>query len=389
MNTHLNRTILIISSILFLISCGDNKKHFIVEGKISEADTLTLFLERRGHADVTVLDSVKLTKDGDFSFKGEALNYSEFYRLRLENQSIDFSIDSTETITFTASRPTFASSYKVEGSFNSARIQEAAIEFNKLRSSINKLQKDHENKVITDQQYVDNITSVIEKYKAHAADMIVDEYKSTAAYYILFQKIDDLLIFDPYDKKDLNLFRAVATVWDTFFPESPRTVQLKDYTLNAIATKKRLEDQQKTFEKLSTQEVNENKELYVVEFPNVKGEKVSTKSLRGKVVLLDFTAYQSEYSVAHNVRLNQIYEKYKGRLEIYQVSFDTDKHFWMNGAANLPWICVRDQQSLNSALLPKFNIGGLPTTYLLSKEGEIIKRLSLNADLSNEIAKVL
>lgn len=389
MNTHLARIILILSSILFLISCGDNKKHFTVEGKISEADTLTLFLERRGHANVTVLDSVKLTKDGNFSFKGEALNYSEFYRLRLENQSIDFSIDSTETITFTASRPTFASAYTVEGSFNSARIQEATIELNKLRSSINKLQKDHEKKTISDQQYLDNITEALEKYKSHAADMIVDEYKSTAAYFILFQKIDDMLIFDPYNKKDLNLFRAVATVWDTFFPESPRTIQLKNYTLNAIATKKRLEDQQKTFEKLSTQEVNENKELYIVDLPSISGEKISTKSLRGKVVILDFTAYQSEYSVAHNVRLNQAYDKYKGRLEIYQISFDNDKHLWMNSATNLPWICVRDQESLNSPLLSKFNIGGLPTTYLLNKDGEIIKRIALNDDLSSEITKVL
>lgn len=388
MNTHLTRIILIVSSILFLVSCGDNKKHFIVQGKISDADTLMLYLERRGHADVTILDSVKLSKEGDFTFKQEALNYAEFYRLRLENQSINFSVDSTETITFTAARPTFATSYKVEGSFNSARIQEVIMEVAKLKATIGKLKKEHEQKTISDQKFVDEINATIEAYKAKASDMIIDEYKSTAAYFILFQKIDDMLIFDPNDKKDLNLFRAVATVWDTFFPESPRTAQLKEYTLNAVAARKAFDNQQRTLDKLTSEETTGN-DLYTISLPDLNNKTISTSSLKGKVVILDFTAYQSEYSLAHNVRLNQVYSKYKDKVEIYQVSFDGDKHAWKNAAVNLPWICVRDEQSVNSPLLVKFNIGGLPTTYILNKEGEIVKRLPLSADISSEIAKVL
>lgn len=389
MNIHLTKIIFIACATLFLISCGDNQKHFVVEGRINEADSLTLYLERREHTDVTILDSVLLTKEGDFSFRQEALDYAEFYRLRLDNQSINFSVDSTETITFAANKPTFATTYKVEGSPSSARIQQVIMEVAKLRSAIHKLQKDHETGKIADQQFVEQINTVIDNYKSKAADMIVDEYKSTAAYFILFQKIDDMLIFDPSDKKDINLFRAVATVWDTYFPKSPRTAQLKDYTLSAIAAQKAFAQQQQTFEKLAGDGETSSVDFYTIALPDINNKTISTKSLRGKIVLLDFTAYQSEYSAAHNIRLNQVYNKYKGRVEIYQVSFDNDVHAWKNSAVNLPWICVRDGESLNSALLGKFNIGGFPTTYLLDAKGEIVKRLPVNVNFDTEIAKVL
>lgn len=389
MNTHLTKIILTLGTILLMISCGDRKKHFIIKGNISDADTLTLFLERRGHSDITVLDSVRMKGEGDFSFKQEALDYAEFYRLRLGNQSINFSVDSSETIIFKASKATFSSSYEVEGSYNSSRIQEAVMSLAKLRGSITRLQKEHEKKLITDQQFVDSISSVVDTYKKNGSDMILDDYKSTAAYFILFQKIDDMLIFDPNDKKDLNLFRAVATVWDTYYPKSPRTIQLKEYTLNAIAKRKMLENQQATINKLNSENAVNNKDFYAVSLPDMNNKTISTTSLHGKIVVLDFTVYQGEYSVAHNVRLNQAYNRHKSKIEIYQIAFDQDKHAWRNAAANLPWICVRDEQSLNSPLLPKFNIAGLPTTYILNREGEIIKRLTLNDDINAEIAKVL
>lgn len=389
MNTHFKRIILIVASILFLISCGDDKNHFYVKGNVSDADTLTLYLERRGHSDVTILDSVRLKGDGEFSFKQKALDYAEFYRLRLGDQSINFSVDSNETIIFKATKPSFATTYEVEGSYNSTKIQEAVLSLAKLRADIAKLQKEHDSKTISDQQFVESISSALETYKSKSSDVIIDNYKSTVSYFILFQKIDDMLIFDPSDKKDLNLFRAVATVWDTYFPKSPRTTQIKEYTLGAIARQKVLENQQATIDKLSREGMNNNKDQYTVSLPDINNKVISTTSLKGKVVILDFTVYQGEYSVAHNVRLSQMYNKYKPQVEIYQIAFDQDKHTWRNAAANLPWICVRDEQSINSPLLAKFNIGGLPTTYILNKEGDIVKRLGVNDNISTEIAKVL
>src|SRR5690606_28119817 len=80
--------------------------------------------------------------------------------------------------------------------------------------------------------------------------------------------------------------------------------------------------------------------------PSVNGEKVTLSSLKGKVVLLDFTVYGADFSPKHNMDLNRIYERYReSGFEIYQVSFDSDEHFWKTAASNLPWITLRDPQS--------------------------------------------
>lgn len=371
-------------------ACGDKEKKFIVQGTINNADSLTLFLERRGHSELIVLDSVQLTSDGVFSFKQKTLDYPEFYRLRLANQSLNFSIDSTETITINADKSNFSTDYKVEGSHNSTKIKEAVMMQLDFRRSLANLRKSHEQKALSDQIYLDSVSATIETYKRQASNMILDDYTSTAAYFILFQNVDDMLIFDPTIKTDLNLFRAVATVWDTYYPTSPRSLQLKNYTLKAIANFKALQSQEGIINMLTEgKEYTENKDYFAFSLPGLNGKEISTKSLIGKIAILDFTVYTTDYSLAHNVRLNQIYQKHKSKLEIYQVSFDQDKHKWSNAATNLPWICVWDNQSLNSPLIPKFNIETLPSIYILDKDGNIVKKLGINEDLEKEISKLI
>ena len=56
----------------------------------------------------------------------------------------------------------------------------------------------------------------------------------------------------------------------------------------------------------------------------------------GKVVLLSFTAYQADYSPVYNMKLAELYKKYKSKgLEIYQVSLDADEQAWKVAADNL------------------------------------------------------
>jgi len=107
------------------------------------------------------------------------------------------------------------------------------------------------------------------------------------------------------------------------------------------------------------------------------------------VVIVDFTAYQTEFSPAHNIQINEVYSKYKGAIEVYQVSFDTDIHAWKNAATNLPWICVRDDKYINSPLLSRYNVQGFPTTYIMNKNGEIVKRMTASDNLAAEVQKLL
>ena len=131
-------------------------------------------------------------------------------------------------------------------------------------------------------------------------------------------------------------------------------------------------------------------ELPDIVLPEVGGSKVALSSLKGKVVVLDFVVYNAEFSPSHNIQLNNIYNRYKSQgVEVYQISLDSDEHFWKISADNLPWITVRDVSSVNSILLSRYNVRDIPTTFIMNREGEIVTRLENLSQLSEELNKVL
>ncbi|MDD3907031.1 MAG: thioredoxin family protein, partial [Bacteroidales bacterium] len=107
-------------------------------------------------------------------------------------------------------------------------------------------------------------------------------------------------------------------------------------------------------------------------------------------ILLDFTAYQAEKSATRNLYFRELYNKYKDRgFEIYQISLDTDENLWKTGASHLPWVCVRDRNSLRSGYLSTYNVQNLPTFFLMDKAGNIVARDAMISDLNKEIQKLL
>lgn len=384
-----SRFILISLIALFYISCGDKKPYFIIEGTIGDADTTMLYLEKRSLTETTIIDSVKLDKDGEFRFKEENIGYPEFYLLRLNGQAINIAVDSTETITINASKPTFATNYTVEGSISTEKIKEVVLLQYKLSNTFSELKKKYDSNKESQTEYVTSLQEAIDEYKTNARKIIYGDPRSLSAYFALFQKVDSYLIFDPYDKKDLSVFQSVATVWDQFKSNSPRTEQLKNFTLMALAELRQIAQQEKTIEMLENSDPVEHATYYNITLPDLNNKQVSLSSLRDKIVILDFTAYQTDFSPAHNIQINSVYSKLKDKVEVYQVSFDNDKHVWQNSAVNLPWICVWDEKSLNSNLLAKFNIQGFPTIFLVNKKGDIVKRISSSDDLEKEVRKLL
>jgi hypothetical protein len=95
-------------------------------------------------------------------------------------------------------------------------------------------------------------------------------------------------------------------------------------------------------------------------------------------------------SPLHNLQLAEIYNKYKSKgLEIYQISLDSDEHFWKNAMVNLPWICVIDPQSFYSAIAQKYNVLNIPTAFIMNREGEIVLRIEDYSHLEADIAKFM
>ena len=379
------RLLTVLGLCMFFFSACNNSSDFIVKGVVAGADGQLMYLENVGISNVVTLDSIKLAPGGKFKFTEKRPEYPDFYRLRLNNQLINFAVDSTETISFVADAGTFATSYSVEGSENSKAIKAITLAQLDANQAISRLRKEYEDKMISDTTYRMKVLAAADAYKEVARKYIYSAPMSTAAYFALFQQIDGLLFFDLYDRKDVKAYGAVATSYNHTYPESPRSKHLYNLTLQSM---KVLRAQRPVdYSNVETKEIS----FPDIELPDVRGEVVKLSTVApGKVVLINFTAYQTEWSPALNMALGELYTKYHDQeLEIYQVSLDSDFHFWRNGASNLPWVTVHDPQSVYSQVAGLYNVKQLPALFILDRKGNLVKRVEDVKKLEADVKAVL
>ena len=344
-----------------------------------------LFFENTGLSSTILLDSVKLKPDGKFSFKYPRPEYPDFYRLRLINEVIHFSIDSTETVTFTADANTFETSYSVEGSENSKAFKEIMLARLDATQEIHNLRNSYSMNLIPDSSYQKSLLNVVKSYKEVANKYIYGAPVSPTAYFALFQPVDGMMFYDLYDSDDSKAYGAVATSYMTYYPESPRTEQLKNL---ALQSRNLIRSQRP-----GTLELPEAIEVSYIDIylPDMNDKNVRLSDIAsGKTVLIVFTAFQTEWSQSLNTGLRELWNKYRDKgFEIYQVSLDNDAHFWKNAVINLPWISVRDPQSTYSSIAVVYNIQQLPTLFLIDKKGNLVKRIDKAESLDNDIQAAL
>ena len=362
----MKRFVLFCTLVVSFTACNNNTK-FSVEGEIANADKETLYLEQVNDAKITLLDSAELSKTGHYKFKAPQTAYPEFYRLRLGDQTILFAIDSTEHIIINGQKEHFATNYTVENSPNSEAIKT-------LRNSGFDIQRyiktANEQKKLNKEEAV----AMIEAHKVKARKLILNDTRSTAAYYAVNQTINGFYIFSPYNKNDRSYWSAVATAFQVFQPENPRTAALTNIVLTAL---KETRQAQANYDHLLT---GEQAGIIDITLPNRVGEATSVSSLKGNVVLIDFSAYETDFAPTHTHFLRELYAAYHAKgFEIYQVSVDNNKLLWLEQTREIPWVCVRDERGANSTYLRTYNVQQIPAWFLVGRNGDIVAGKALNA----------
>jgi len=372
--------------VISLIISGCRKSDtFTVEGVVAGAAGQTIYLEHTGLPTITILDSLKLKPDCKFSFKQPRPEYPDFYRLKLNNQLIHFSVDSTETISFTADAHNFSISYTVEGSENAKSIKEIWLALLDAEQEFRKLRDSYGMNLIPDSIYQESIMKVETVYKEIAKKHIFSAPMSPVAYFALFQKIDGLWFFDLYDRLDSKAFGAVATNYQRLYPESPRTKHLESLALQSLAVTR--SERARTLSLPEAVEVN----FIDIELPDINETKIKLSDIaKGKAVLVIFTAFQSEWSTKFIFDLTKLYHKYYDRgFEIFMISLDSDVHFWKNATNTIPWINVYDPQSVYSSIAALYNVRQVPAFFLINKKGEIVKRIESVETIESDITAAL
>ena len=357
------------------VACDTTPK-FTIEGRITGADSLTLYLENITNTMPVVVDSAKLTEEGTYKMSHTVPAEAQFYRLRLGFNTINLVVDSAIQLVCNSNAEGFGTQYTIEGSNACETMREVALASARLKGVVNSAMNNTSMRLVA----LDSIAA----YKERMTRLILQDPASPVAYYILMQRINGLPIYDTFDYNDNRIIAAAATAHETYLPESPRTKVLVNNALQGMAARR----QEQNSVEVEAEAIN-----YVdVELYDIAGNlrTLSQVAAQNRVVLLDFTAYQLEYSPAYNMELLELYNRYHNKgLDIYQVSFDTDLNRWQTVADNLPWVCVNDADNVYSNLVTLYDVQSLPTCYVLIDNGSQLLRPANVEELKDQVAKVL
>lgn len=359
----MKKILLMLAAMAILTACDGNKFH--VEGTIDGAgDTMTLVLEQSSNGAWFIIDSVKVGKDGKFSVSAPAPEVPSIYQLRLGDQAICFPIDSLDHVTVNAKLPNFATDYTLAGSEHAEQVMKIDKEAMKFASG--------------------KTEAELAAWKDQLARQIVTDPSGIVAYYTINKYINGRPLFDPLNDNDLRIIGAVANAFNSFRPDDPRTNYLVNLLLDGQRRRRAMTAPTDTMFADMASLIDINLQDY-----NGKEYKLSKVAAENRIVLLNFTIYESEVSPKINKLFNDIYQAYHSRgLTIYQVSVDQNSVAWRQAAQNLPWITVIDPMSINSQNVGNYNLTGIPTTFII-KGGEIVERIEDISQLKSAVAKYI
>ena len=363
-------------------ACKDKGEQFEINGRIAEADGKTLYFEAVTLNGIEALDSTRLDEDGQFCFQGTRPFNPEFYRLRIDRQIVNLSVDSTETIHVEAELPDMGTDYEVEGSGNCQTLKEINNKLIALQQSIKDITND---KALTLGEQERLVHEKINLYKNEMKmHYIMENPASATAYFALFQTVNGSLIFNPISNPDdIKFVGAVATAWDANYPGTSRTENLHNIAIQGMKNTKRPTP-------VSLEDIDPGKisaaGIIDIELPDIHGKNRKLSDIRNKVVLLDFTAYSLPSSQERIMQMRGLYDKYSSLgFDIYQVSIDPDEHYWKTACEHLPWTCVYESRGEASGYLGSYLVRRLPTYFLINRHGDLVARDEQIDDLEKTI----
>lgn len=366
-------------------ACKDKGEQFEINGRIAEADGKTLYFEAVTLNGIEALDSTRLDEDGQFCFQGTRPFNPEFYRLRIDRQIVNLSVDSTETIHVEAELPDMGTDYEVEGSGNCQTLKEINNKLIALQQTIKDIAND---KALTLGEQERLVHEKINLYKNEMKmHYIMENPASAPAYFALFQTVNGSLIFNPISNPDdIKFVGAVATAWDANYPGTSRTENLHNIAIQGMKNTKRPTP-------VSLEDIDPGKisaaGIIDIELQDIHGKNRKLSDIRNKVVLLDFTAYSLPSSQERIMQMRGLYDKYSSLgFDIYQVSIDPDEHYWKTACEHLPWTCVYESRGEASGYLGSYLVRRLPTYFLIDRHGDLVARDEQIDDLEKAIREL-
>jgi len=376
---------LIVIALTTLTFACNKQNGFVIKGKVTNAEGRYLYLDELKVASSVPVDSVELSKDGTFKFKGH-ISYPNFYLLRLnKNNFVTLLVDTTENISVYGDAANFSRDYVVEGSPGSILVQELNNQLTKTKHKLDSIRnrisafRSREDYPIQKAKWDQELANIKQDQIRYSNDFVQKHPFSMSSVLALYQKFDD----SNYVVQDLQSLKVAASALNSFFPKSEHVKALYANTQNLMLQEKN--------NKLQQYIAQNGENSPDIKLPNYNGHEVALSSLKAKVILIQFWSALNRDSRIQNQALVELYQKYKSKgLEIYQVSLDTDRNAWLNAIEEdgLSWINVGDMKGSASAV-NFYNIQTIPSNYILDNERRIVAKNVQGPALDQAIGKLV
>ena len=365
--------IVCIASVVFATKTSDGAKGYKIQVTSNLAEKTLVVLSKITDAKLEIQDSAYAAKDGAFKFTGSGSEGSSLYYLTFGNTTppgIPVILENGAQVKLGVTKVGGAYDITlVGGEYNKSMLSlynlytgfEKEMEaFNAEVATIDATTVTEEIRTNTTQRYNKMISSRSEAIE----QFIQNEPASPATYFAvkyLFQKPASKLILIAADKMGKELPKSL-------------------YTKNLVSLAANIGP---TVEGAIAPEIS---------LKTPEGEILALSSLRGKVVLIDFWASWCGPCRKENPNVKKIYEKYKDQgFEIYAVSLDNNEAQWKGAIAKdgLAWKHVSELLGWKGTVSRAYGVGSIPQTFLLDKEGRIVKTGFRSHELESLIQPLL
>lgn len=369
----MKKALIVLAVILIFTACSTKKTGYQLGGTFSNSDGETINLMVLKANNLEMVDSVKLDENGHFNFSGDLEAPNLFMLTAGQMNYISLIIKPGEKISVDADVTNMMENFEIKGSPDSKLLKDFTA---KLMSSIEELT--NLSQVYHDSIHSPNFASILEDLKAKSEkvteDMrsftigfIEDNPGSLATLMALYQQVSpNQYVLDP--ATDFIYYETIDSILYEKYPESEL---VKTLHMNVEDMKESMK-----LAELRNSMLGTGKTPPEIALPNPDGDTLRLSSTKGKVVLLDFWAAWCSPCRRENPNLVANYKKYHDKgFEIFQVSLDKTRENWMNGIKEDglgKWLHVSDLKYWNSSVVPKFQIEGIPASFLLDREGNII-----------------
>jgi hypothetical protein len=361
--------------ILLLAGTACNRNRVVVRGTVEGGAGETISFEMLDVNRTIVTDSMKIRKDGRFSFSTSLEDPELFILKSSSGKVLNLLLYPGDDVSVYTSAGSFSSGYRVEGSEESENIRILVEQLQSTRAELDSLLTvagSIEDKESPQMELVRSAyTRAIVRQKRFTIRYLVEHMTSLSSVYALYQKYDEatpVLGQEP----DLQYFKVLADSLETVYPNSSLTRSLRADIEEREAALKQMSHMSSLLEKA---EVFTG--ILDVTIPDRDGKQIALSSLKGKVVLVAFWASGNEESIRALLRLRPLYNRYHPKgFEIYAISLDNDKIRWMSAIDfnEFGWINVSELNYPDSHANVLYNVTGLPAVFLVNREGDIVAK---------------